>query len=71
MMKEKKKCIAIIHHRFHWSFTDIDNIRKKLNKYDSGIQISGSHRKPNEILNTSLESINEEKWQIEQTKVPQ
>ena len=61
MMKEKRKYTAIIHHRFHWSFTAIDNIRKKLNTYDSGVQIGGSHNKPNEVLKTSLGSITEEK----------
>ena len=62
--------MAIIHHQFYWSFTVIDNIRKKLNTYDSGVQISGSHQKPNEILKTSLESITKGKWQIEQIEVP-
>ena len=71
MMKEEKQYIAIIHCRFHWSFTTIDNIRRKLSTYDSGMQISGSHKKPNGILKTSLESTTDDKWQIEQMQVPQ
>ena len=69
-MKEEKKCIIIIHYRFHWSFAVIDNIEKKLSTYDLGVQISGSHKKPNEVLKKSLESITEKQWQIEQVHVP-
>ena len=65
-MKEERKYIVIIHHRFHWLFAVIGNTRKKVSTYDSGLQISGSHKKPNDILKTSLESMTEEKWQIEQ-----
>ena len=31
----------------------------------------GSHKKPNEVIKTSLESITGEKWQTEQVQVPQ
>ena len=61
MMKEEKKYITIIHYSFHWSFAIIDNIKKRISTYDSGVQISGSHSKPNEALKASLESIREEK----------
>ena len=50
MMKEEKKCIVLIHYWFQWSFTAIDNRKKKISTHDSGIQISGSHKKPNEIF---------------------
>ena len=43
MMKEEEIYIAIVHCKFHWSFAAMDNIRKKLSAYDSGIQIGGSH----------------------------
>ena len=48
MIKEGKKYMVILHRRFHWSFAVIDNTReKKLSTYDSGIQVSGSHKRPN------------------------
>ena len=42
--KEKEKYIAIIHYKFHQSFTVIDNTRKKVSTYDSGVQIGGATR---------------------------
>ena len=45
--------------------------KEKLSTYDSGIQIGGSHKRPNEMMKISLESITEENWQIEQVQVPQ
>ena len=47
------------------------NIKKKISAYDSGILIGGSHKKPNEVIKTSLESIRGENWQTEQVQVPQ
>ena len=46
-------------------------IKKKLSAYDSGIRIGGSHKKPNEIIKTSLESITGQNWQTEQVQIPQ
>ena len=71
MMKEKKKYILITHYSFHWSFVVIDNIKKKISTYDSGVQISGSHSKPNKALKISLESISGKQWNMEQVQVPQ
>ena len=45
-MEERKKYIMVIHYSFHWSFVVIDNIKKKLNTYDSGVQISNGHSEP-------------------------
>ena len=59
MVKEGKKYIEFAHHRFHGSFAVIDNTRKKVSTYDPGIQISGSHKRSNEILKASLESTTE------------
>ena len=44
MTKEgKKSYVVIVHYRFHWSFTVIDNTvtKKKLSAFDSGIRIGG------------------------------
>ena len=46
-------------------------MKKIKGTYDSGVQISGSHSKPNEALNTSLEIITEKQWQVERVQVPQ
>ena len=54
--------LVIYSHRQH---------KEETSAYDSGIQIGGSHKRPNEIMKTSLESITEENWQIEQVQVPQ
>ena len=70
MMRVEKKYIVIIHDGFHWSFTSIDNKRKKLSVYDSGIQIGGSHKNPNGVIKISMESITGENWEIEQAQVP-
>ena len=61
----------IIHYSFHWSFVVIDNIKKKISTYDSGVQISGSHSKPNKALKKSIESISGKQWDMEQVPVPQ
>ena len=68
---KREKREVIVHLTFHWSFTVIDHIRKKLSPYDSGIQVGDSHKRPNERMKTSLESITEENWQTEQVQVPQ
>ena len=70
-MKESKKYIMVIHYSFHWSFVVIDNIKKKLNTYDSGVQISNSHSKPHKALKESIESISGRQWSMEQIQVPQ
>ena len=72
-MKEEKKYIIIIHYSFHWSFAIIDNIKKRIGTYDSGVRISGSHSKgePNEALKTSLEIITEKQWRKKRVQVPQ
>ena len=57
-MKEEKKYIIIIHTASIGHLQIIDNI-KRISTYDSGVQISGSHSKPNEALKASLESITE------------
>ena len=62
MMHEEKKYIMFIHYSFHWPFAVTDNIKKEISTYDSGVQISGSHSKPNEALKTSLESITENRY---------
>ena len=71
-MKEKK-LILFVHNRFHIyrSFAVIDNIKKKLSAYDSGIRIGGGHKKPNEILKASFESTTGENRQTGQVQVPQ
>ena len=71
MMKEKKKYIMNLHYSFHWSFVVIDDIKNKLSTYDSGVQISGSHSKPNKALKQSIESISGKQWDMEQVPVPQ
>ena len=72
MMKESKKYIMVIHYSFHWSFVVIDNIKKKLSTYDSGVKISKySHSKPHEALKKSIESITRKQWSMEQIQVPQ
>jgi Ulp1 family protease len=63
--------IRIIHYSFHWSFAIVDNIKKRISTDDSGVQISGSHSKPNEALKASLESISGKQWDMEQVQVPQ
>ena len=70
-MKEEKKYIMIIHYSFHWSFAVIDNIKKKISTYDSGVQISGSHSKSKKDLKASLESIPGKQWHMKQVQVPQ
>ena len=72
MMGESRKYIMIIHYSFHWSFVVIDNTKKKLDTYDSGITISKySHKKPHNALKKSIEDIMGEQWNIEQVSVPQ
>ena len=39
MMKEEKKHIIIIHYSFHWSFAIVDNIKKRISMYDSGVYV--------------------------------
>ena len=67
-MKEEKKYITIIYYSFHWSFAVIDNTKKKTSTYDSGVQISGSHSKPNKALKASLESMSGRQWQMKQVQ---
>ena len=60
MMEESKKYIMVIHCSFHWSFVVMDDIKKKLNTYDSGVHISNSHSKPHKALKESIEVYQED-----------
>ena len=72
MMEESKKYIMVIHYSFHWSFVIIDNIKKRLSTYDSGVKISKySHEEPHNALKRSVEDITSEQWNMEQIPVPQ
>jgi len=72
MMRENKKYIVVIHYNFHWSVVVIDNTKKKIDTYDSGVTISKySHKEPHMELKRSLEDITGERWDIEQIPVPQ
>ena len=72
MMEESKKYIMVIHYSFHWLFVVIDNIKKKLSTYDSGVKIRKySHKTPHNALKKSIEDITGEQWSMEQIPVPQ
>ena len=62
----------IIHYSLHWSVVVIDNVKKKVDTYDSGVTISKySHKKPHNALKKSMEDITGEQWNMEQILVPQ
>ena len=72
MIQKGKKHMLVIHYSFRWSFVVIDNIKKKLITYDSGVKIRKySHSKPREALRRGIEIITGKQWSMEQIQVPQ
>ena len=73
IVKDHEKIIAIIHYAHHWSFTVIDTIEGKMQRYDS--MVKAGHKEANETLKRSLEEIftgkQQKEWVLEQMQIPQ